>query len=273
MPSKKILVTLIICIAILSSVSIFEWRTNIKILNPNKENIVVDNSATNNGANANQKNWQGLLSEMTGTTTILSDSNGVPIDPNNLTAQMAQSYFGQFLMLSQNGGQVTESDANQIAQNTVSASDLSIQAKVYTTKDINIKPTNTQNILNYFSGIDKSFTNNSIIFKESELDILNQAVVSGKQSDIDKLDPIIAGYKKILNGLLKIPVPSEATGLHLELLNSISVVTVDIESMKSTITDPVKGLVSIKQFQEHYSVFSLAFKKMGAYFKLRNLMK
>jgi hypothetical protein len=273
MPSKKIFVVLIICVAVILSVSIFEWRTNIKILGLNNNpNLTVD-SSKGSGDNTNQKNWQDILSNITGTTTIVSQGNSQPLDENNLTAKMAQNYFGQFLILSQNGNQINQNDADQIAQNAISTSDLAIQAKTYTEKDLNIKPTTDNNIGKYFDEIDKSFANNTIIVKSSELDILNQAVLSGKQSDIDKLNPIIAGYNQMISDLIKIPVPSEAVNIHLELLNNTSIVATDIESMKSTLTDPIKGLVGIKQFQINYNNFSLSVQKIEAYFRLKKLMR
>ena len=169
------------------------------------------------------------------------------------SSKMAQNYFGQYLVLSQNGNQITQSDADQIAQNAISSSDLVIQAKLYTTKDINVKPTNTQNISVYFNALGTSFSNNDVIIQQSELDILNRAVVSEKKSDIDKLDPIILGYKQILADLQKMSVPSEAVNLHLELLNNTNIVATDVENMKSTLSDPIKGLIGIKRFQGDYS--------------------
>lgn len=274
MPSKKIWITLIICLGILISVSIFQWGTNTKIINPASQNLAVVGNDTKSDPNANLKSWQETLSVITGTTTDLTGSGNASTEDNNLTSQMAKNYFGQFLTLSA-GGQtsLTDADANQIAQNAINTTDTTIQAKIYTEKDLKTEPTNTANVNTYFEAMNTTFSKNDIILKENELDILNQAVVSGKQSDLDKINPMISGYNQILSDLIKMPVPSEAVNLHLELTNVVSEIISDVDSMKNTLIDPVKGLTAIKLYQSDYSNFILSIQKFGAYFKIKKIIK
>ena len=270
MPNKKIFVTLILCLSILLAVGIWQWKTNIKIIQPIVSQSSISQISTATDTSSTNTDWQGLLLNTVGTTTNITDSSAgnFKTETNNLTAQMAQSYFGQFLDLSQSGQTVTDDNANQIAENTISSTDIP-QAKVYTEQDLKIVPTNSQTIDNYYNAFGQTLQKNSIIEVGNELDIVNQASISESETDIAQLDPIIAGYQNILNDSIKMSVPSEAEQIHLEFVNNLSLVLVDLQNMRQIVDDPVKGLIGVKPYQNDYTNFDLSLQKIGAYFKIK----
>ena len=271
MPSKKILVTSIICVSIIASVVILQWKTNIKIFIPKNNSLVVENSATT--GNSNFQNWKNILSDMTGTTTVM-DSTGKPVDPNNLTAQIAQNSFGQFLALSQNGTQVTENNASQIAQNTINGINYNNTVEnIYTVKNLKIETNNIANIQTYFDILSRNLVKNNVLGDGSEIDIINRATVSEKESDLSKLDPIIAKYKQTVSDLLKMSIPSDAVQIHLELLNDTNNILSDIKYMREILSDPIKGLIGLKSYENHYTNLTLSAQKISAYFRLKNIIR
>lgn len=267
MPSKKIFIVLIVCAGFVISVMIFQWGTKFGLVRASNKNVsVVD--PVENDPNSNLKNWQAVLSKIGSTTvTTLSDTS-TSEGEGTLTDKMAKDFFGQYLVLTQNGADVTEETALQIAQNTVSNPEyISSQGTVYTEKNLRIEKivnSSTKDI--YSSALFDSIKKRSPKNSENELYIFSRAVQEESQTELQKLDPIILAYKGIIADMLEMKVPSDIVSLHLELLNSASNILSNIQAMRKLFTDPVLSLSAVKQYEDNVVTMSLAIKKFGVYF-------
>lgn len=247
---------------------ILKWRIGIKNVDiPNQD--LYASAPENNDPNANLKNWQAVLSKISSTTVSSTNSDLATTEgEGTLTDKMAKDFFGQYLILTQNGNEVTETEANQIAQNTISGSEyVQAQGTAYSKKDLrieNIVNSTTKDI--YSSALYNSIQKRSPKNSENELDIFSRAVQNESKAELQKLDPIITAYKGIIADMLTMKVPADAINLHLELLNAESNILANIQAMRQLFTDPVLSLSAVKQYEDNVVTMSLAIKKFGAYF-------
>lgn len=267
MPSKKIFVILIICVGIIASVMILQWGIGVKQIKANNQDLLVSNSIENE-QNANLKNWQAVLSKISSTTVETTDNTVSNIGNGTLTDQMAKDFFGQYLVLTQNGTTVTDTEANQIAQNTILGSNYtSVQGKVYTREDLRIeKIANSTTKKTYNVALMESIQKRYPSKSDDELNILSNAMQSGSEAELKKLDPIIIAYKGLISDMMTIKVPYDVVTLHLEFLNTTSNILANIESMRQSFVDPVRSLSAIKQYQDNIVVMYAVLKKFSIYF-------
>ena len=101
MPSKKIIVVSIICLGLISVKSGFLNKIpafNIPTLNTNSQNSLT--SENSSSTNSSSVNWQKILSNTQGSTTIATGLNTTTSNYNqnlSMTDQLAQNFFGQYL--------------------------------------------------------------------------------------------------------------------------------------------------------------------------------
>jgi type 1 fimbria pilin len=78
--------------------------------------------------------------------------------------------------------------------------------------------------------------------------ILEKALNSDDASQLTKMDAYITANQAFINDLLNINVPSDASKLHLELLNASSDILSNMQSMRNTFVDPVTGMAGMSQY-------------------------
>ncbi len=268
--TRKIFVVLIICLAIVASVAIWQWRANSATSETpaNTADVVSDNSNTDN-ANSAAQNWQGILSNIkSDTTSVLANNDTTNPTDGTLTAQMAQDFFSQYLALKQNNGTVTADEANQIAQSTLTGAAYTNATGVqYTAKDLHINAQTSREIVQkYHDVINTSLKNRALKNKVDPLAILNSAVKNGSTADLAELNPLIVNFKGVVSDLASMSVPADATQVHLDFLNAYSNILANLESMKLTFSDPVKSFAAVSQYKQHLADLQTAVQKIDAYF-------
>lgn len=285
MPSKKILVVLILCVAILASVAIWQWRTNIKIFGQNNSPTLTSDDSATKANNPNAQNWQGMLSGVQGTTSVASglintDASS-PNESTNMTDLLSQDFFGRYMLIQgqENQSGIDTSNgldtniSNQIADDVLSSGNYtSTQTIVYTPKNLNIQPNSNQTIVqNYFGILQKNASMMLGGNKQSgdEIDIINNAILNQNQNEIIKLDPIITSYKTLLSNMLKAPIPKDVTNLHLEFVNSISNILYDLQAIRGAFDDPVKALPAINSYKQDYMNMGLSVQKLMTYVQIK----
>lgn len=263
MPSKKILIVLIICIAVILSVFIYQKNTK----NYTEENTGL--TTINNKNIEVNYDWKKILNESSSTSISWINNNGV-IEETTLTDQVAKDFFSQFLLLKKNNGEVTESDAINIAKNTLSSSDFNnIHGTVYIESNLHITDVNSKTVKNYYDNmleISNILKSHKII---EEVLMIKKAIEKEDGKTLTKLDPTIANYKKIILKLQEIQVPSDAKTIHLDFLNNVSNVLFSLESMRNFFSDPVKGALSMDRYQLYITNMTNSTQKIQIYFDLK----
>jgi hypothetical protein len=139
------------------------------------------------------------------------------------------------------------------------------QTKVYTFADIKIGKDDSVNAsLLYGQELGALFKNNNALGNEAVY-----ARDGEEQNDptiLAKIDPIIADYKNILNGLLNITAPPSIASMHLDLVNAMSERLSTAELLQIVNTDPAAGLQGAGQYLNSLQDFSKAFQQIEQYF-------
>ncbi len=105
----------------------------------------------------------------------------------------------------------------------------------------------------YFSGI-----------SGSELDIVRDALTTKDYSQLQKLDPHMQAYDKLIKFMLAEKVPPSYLDFHLELLNSIDNLKYSDGEMKKIATDPLAVVAGAKIYGEQIKRLFADFKNLKA---------
>ncbi|MHB1316596.1 MAG: hypothetical protein ACYCZW_01930 [Minisyncoccota bacterium] len=302
MKHSKVLVTLIICIGIITSV------------------FVISKNNTNNTGVIEKKQNQDLLSTVDTSPSVDTDGDGlhdweetlIGTDPKNpdtdgdgtsdgdeikqnrdprktgpddkniiqnitqnktdiytentLTEQVSKDFFNRYILAKQQNKNLTQQEAFSIAQSVIDNLSIPSTVVVYTTKNLII----TQDISlsskkTYAQNLSNAVNKNSPKNSESELIIFTRALQSQKESDLLKLDYIIKGYKGLIQDTLKIPVPQTGVADHLIYLNTLSAIYDDITYMRLIISDPIKAYAGFSNYQKDALRLGIAFENINAY--------
>lgn len=204
--------------------------------------------------------------------TIAVDISTIVPEDSSVTSQMAKDFMAQYLLLKKGNGQVTAEEASKIAQNTLTSPEYTKATGVlYSEKDIRTSKTTAESVGTYNSSLNQIFRKHSLSTKtQNELAILGVAVEKENPKELEKLDPIINGYKGIVTDLVNMTVPQDAVSTHLALLNTSSNILANIEAMRQTFTDPVKSFAAVSQYKQHVIDMMVAYEKINKYFASKN---
>lgn len=103
---------------------------------------------------------------------------------------------------------------------------------------------------------------------EGELVILNRALLRNDPQILSGLDPTINSYQKMLNEMLKTPVPSSLVKEHLSLINVYQALLNDIKSFRLTFDDALPAMARFRRYQADaealYTAIVLLYQKLNA---------
>ncbi len=257
---------MIICFGIVGSVWIFQRQ------NPDTQkkvtSVKVENQKIALGTTSDPRGKWLNIDDISTTKQLSSKSAYTYPDEGTYTDQISKDFFSQYLLLAnQNNGQISQDQADQIAQNTLSSQDYTKAVGVqYTINDIHVGPTTNKDLAKkYVESMNSIFKKRDPGIKDSELTIVNRAITSGKESDLQKLDPIIDADKKIISDLLELTIPSDAVTVHLQLINSASNVLSNTEAMRQSFSDPIRSFVGMSQYKQHSLDFYKALQSVSDY--------
>jgi len=188
-----------------------------------------------------------------------------------LTDQIGKDFMSQYLLSIQSGQTLTTDQATQIAANTLQSQDYTKATGVlYTVRDLHVgSQTNKETVVQYGNTIQQSLHIHTTGKLENEYDIVGHAVDKQDPTELNKLDPIIAGYKHIIATLVTMDVPADAVDVHLKFLNAVSNVLSNIEGMRETFNDPVRSFAAVSQYKPHALDLANAYKDLNAYISLK----
>lgn len=280
MPTKKVVALLIVCVAIIASLGIFEHnRAQARSIAALQTKNTVSVDTTPRPVINSDADWQTLLKNSSlsgnlGAITFQSKNlqSPVPSGEGTLTDQMSKDFFGQFLQLSQGGQTVTADQANQIAINTLSSSQYShVSAIQYKKSDLHYISQDTSkdagNI--YYISIQQILIKNFASIKSSQdvITLVNTAVSTNKESVLNALDPVIRAEKKVIVDFLNISVPVDAINVHLQLLNATSNILANTEALRVVFSDPVRSFSAVSEYKKANANLQSAGLSLNAYYK------
>ncbi len=266
MPSKKAISTIIICISTILSVWI--------LLKEPKASISSTDTLTaypyiNDKKNTNNDDWKKLFnivdSKAENVTSVINTKDN--FDDTTVTAQMSRDFMSQYLLLKQNGKNLTEDEMKKIILNLFDSGEYTkVNAPTYILSNLNITSKNdTETKKKYKREVTLIFKNRGSQLGEDPVLFLNQLVGKQRNTALAHINGTIGVGRSFIEDFLKIEVPNNAISIHLVLLNSVSMVISDLEAIREINDDPVRSLVALQQYGKDFSVFQASLKKMISY--------
>lgn len=249
---KKIYIVIIFCLTAIFMTIILSIKPKV----PEKAKDVVadlDYSNYNTTPTAtSSKDWANVLNKIGPSVSTTTDS--LPEDAT-LTARLAKDIFARYLQIASKDHSVTDQETQQIVDALLNTPEYTegIRGVSYVKSNLHIvgdsslpalkKYSDTVNTI-FDGGMNQIKTKNSIAF------IINDALTSQDPKKIEGLDTFIKGTKYVLDNLLKMNVPSELADLHLQLVNAVSNIYSDVQSMRETFNDPVRGYIGAGKYPQ-----------------------
>ena len=300
MKHTKVLVTLIVCVGLVSSLFIFT-RQRSSEASPRTTSLNTPQNTEKkpevDSDNDDLKDWEEVL---VGTDPQNPDTDGdgtsdgdevaqgrdpkkagpndkvtvenliapqtVTLGDRTLTEQVAQDFFGKYILAKQQNIPIDQNTALKIADSVVQNTSANANYTLYKPTDIKTSSdTSVSAKEEYASKLSSIINKNSPRNTPSELAIIATALESQKEYDLLKLDLIITAYNAIIQDTLKITVPKDALFDHLVYLNALSRIYTDISGMRDILNDPVKGYAAFSRYQENALILKVAFENLQAY--------
>jgi hypothetical protein len=269
MPSKKIISVLIVCIGVIVSVWLFQKKTGGVIPTVASTDAISVNKGERQVISGND-DWKKILVSASNDpiSVLTSNTSTSTFDDTTQTAQLSRDFFSRYLIAKKGGAALTQEQMASIVQGTLSSPEYSqVAGAVYVPANLHIsKSSDAVTVEKYKNVINADLKEKSSQVRENAIAILTSAMNSQDEKILARLDPIIALNKGLINDFLNAEVPSDATLVHLNILNSISALLADLEAMRQVIADPVRGILGIKQYNTDIGKFSTALNNMNLYF-------
>jgi hypothetical protein len=167
-------------------------------------------------------------------------------DPLTPTELLSRNFFTKFAELKQ-AGLANDANAIQSVTNQLVTESLNSvpDTKIYTLKDITSLPNSSDinSSKKYAEGLISILS--AWLPETNEVEIAKSALESEDFSQLKKLDPIIANYKKVLNRLKALPVPERYAVKHLDLVNGLSSQVYNASVIRNVDKDALTALTGI----------------------------
>lgn len=270
MPSRKIVTVLILCFGVVFSTWLFTKNSE------NSKNIIAENTNTGslepiiNIEGEKNDEWKKILTTVDTKSKNYIDltKNGSNVnDDATLTDQMSKDFLSQYLLTIKNGTPITPQIADTIAKNTLVLPDYKKSYAIYVNKNLRISPKTDKNtVLSYKDAVNAALKNVYFFkIKDDPMVVMINAIQTENETELKKIDPLIAINKAFIQDMLKIEVPQTAVEAHLAVLNSSSQVLSNLEAMRVSVSDPVAAFSVLGNYAAYLDNFRITLINLNAY--------
>ncbi len=194
-------------------------------------------------------------------TAIVQDKNLTKTDI------LARDFFAKYLEQSQGGQEKLDPlTQQQIASAVLSRSDLALKPRIYSATDLRIQDDSSTSSLKTYGNAMGEILMHYNEPRENELLILQQALEHTDKHNLEKLDGNIADYQTLLTDMTRVSVPRAASGVHLQVMNSLSDMLEILKAFRGVFDDPTAGLLGLKGYPEKIVALSNAYRAVGVFF-------
>jgi hypothetical protein len=269
LPSSRVGIILIVVVLIVSTTMLSSF---IDFKKPTKQPKLVELVIERNTASISGENW---LDNLTYVNSIRPTESrfafgDLKYDPDSMTTKATVDLMTDYFLLKQKG-LITEEEKDEItrkvSEQIVNNMDL---APKFTKNDIKTTISNKDTVAIYGDRVAQETINHLVIldsFKKYE-DIFMYSLQVSNQ------------YKKYIEELQTISVPTVAEDIHVELLNNLQDTRIFFQSLISSNTDPLVVIAFIAQYQaksqnemDLYTSLARYFKNNGIIFETDSTIK
>lgn len=190
-----------------------------------------------------------------------------------ITDKFAQSFFQDYILLRESGNLLSEGDKSALITSSVQDA-LSLDTSVlqYSISDFDISDDISSIAVKNYGNILGGIILEHSFETDNELEIFNRSLLNNDPEEIKKLDPIIDGYKNILNDSLAVSVPQDATSEHIAFVQSIAAIGMSIENIRVIYIDPIRAIAGIGGYEQSVGMLRAAFQSMELYFTRKGVV-
>ncbi len=194
-------------------------------------------------------------------------------DPNNITGQVAKNSVGLATYLDQQ--KITDdTSAMTIGGNIYNEAAKLAEAKVYTTADITFAKTETfASIKTYGNTVAALYldTVKKVVYP-NDLTMLNTYFSNKDSKQLALFTAKLAVVTKARDTLLAMSVPKSAAEAHLAVINATESYRNALYSFSQVESDPMRTLVSVKEYKSIFEALATLPNVLGAYFDSKNVV-
>ncbi len=207
--------------------------------------------------NSNSQDWRTALDAIQAQAPSLpqapsQDNTQAFLDAaksSNVTDTVARSLL---VNLSSANAQGLGSDIptqDNLIQTAVSQLPAATPTKTYRTANLTVVADTKQAEHTYGNAVMVAFGKHPGAISQNVLGIVSQALNDNDAQELDGLVGVRAEYQALADNLAAIPVPQTLVPLHLQALNALSTITVTLNDARYVVSDPLRGLQGLQQYQ------------------------
>lgn len=267
--NNRIYITLILCIAVVSSVWLFQRDPNKSQVS---KSVSLDVITPTSNIKLENTDWEKILVKNSKSDVKIENVSNTTYDSlanTSLTSQLSKELFSRYLLLAKGGQKVSQEDAEKIAADVLRSSDYTNNTGTqYIESSLIIKENNSkESILKYNEVLYSKLRERALKIKIDPIIIFSNVIKTDDYTGLDQLNPLIIQLKGVISDLVLMEVPKEAASFHLAILNSYSNILANVESIKTTKTDPVKGINGVTAYAQHVDDLKISFNNINSYFQ------
>lgn len=273
---KQTLVILAVCLIGVSAT--WAYVSDKKSRNvPGQSATITENLQISSG-NATSTDWKSAFfptkKENTDNSNAGNPDTGEETLSDTLTDKFGRDFFTRFMILQQNGlTEDSESVKTVVDQSMDEFIDSAPMPRPFGKSDVVIsKDTDRSAQRAYANSVGMAF--HLYMPKADAATIATEALETENADMLFGIDIISAGYKSLLDNLLKIPVPETMATKHVNLVNGVNSMLFVSEGVGKIVSDPLQSLVALSIYAEsqenlknalfdlayHYQSQSIAFE-------------
>ena len=235
--------------------------------------LIVENSQLQTPPLPNDGSWKKTLATVVPVATSTDSADDAAT--TTLTDAVSKELLSSYLAQTQNGGQVSSDFENNLVNKLVGDSTnvaMASNAKTYTVSDIKVSnDTSTAALHAYGNALGKAIQSNSPGTTTNELIIYANAAENNDPQSVSAMLPIIESYQKTLAVFLAMPVPKNATDMHLNLINSYSQIISTDETLMKFPSDPMASIYGLKEYETGSVAVYNSIEAYPVFFKSQNV--
>jgi len=268
LPSKKVLSVFVLTAALVAAIIIAFSRDKAS----SAINYTSDLVAGEKVSIPENPNWQNELSGVSQNTAPVQISENTPVE-STLTDTVSLSLMSNYLALKQNENLDATSAQNLVDKTLEYIEQTKTDSPAIQVSGLNVVSDNgKQSIIDYGENFGMILKTNKPKQPKEALDIVTQAVQSNDPSKIKELDSVIAVYNKVVDELVKMPVPKTFVKAHLDIINGLRGGVAALIEIKTVFNDPFKALVAIQLYQNGVDVFTQAMQAIYGFMAQNNII-
>ncbi len=200
-------------------------------------------------------------------------SAAVSAEEKNLTTTdiLARNIFAEYYTLKQSGALDEAAQENLILKNLSGALPGEHNVPTYGIDDISVRGDGAGAVRAYGNAVGSIISKHSIE-TENEGAIVERALQTDNGDELAQVAAAAAAYRAIAQGLIAIETPLGAAAAHISLVNAVTALAEADAKLAIVLTDPVIGLIGLREYDQAVRDLYSALKKVGAVLTENNVV-